>query len=52
VKEGGKLIEGVAEFGNLRQDGGAVAMDIGSGTYVFSYPAKELAGKLGQGAVH
>jgi len=52
VKESGKLIVGAADFKDARQDGSLVRMDVGSGTYVFTYPAKELAAKLGQGAAH
>jgi len=52
VKESGKLIVGAADFKDARQDGSLVRMDVGSGTYAFTYPAKELAAKLGQGAAH
>ena len=49
VKEGGQPLAGVPGIANPHQEGSDVTMDVGSGTYVFSYPAETLASKLSQG---
>jgi len=49
VKEGSQSITGNRSISNPHQDGQEVAFDVGSGTYVFSYPSQTLTAKLSKG---
>jgi alpha-L-rhamnosidase len=42
VTEGGRTVAGAPGIGAARQDGAAVVVEAGSGTYAFAYPAAGL----------